>query len=278
MEVREYVNEVVQNLNEVHITTDEQINHGSTRETHFIITTETSRDATTWNKSTRTWKRLNKRNSGEHYECGNIMGSKRPIDEDITHVLAKKAALDEGFNTYANQVAGLANPDTIRYLRELCWRDRPNIVFLMEMMIDDKKLDVVKKKCGFSNGICLSSIGRSGGMGNFFTWKRGVSPSTIIRERLDRFLTTPSWCSIFHEAMVINLPIQNSDHGPKFESYWLSDENCEKVIKESWVKNGHCTTPVRISRVLKNLPGWVKDTFGDIKKRLKQVEKRLISL
>ncbi|KAL2928072.1 hypothetical protein RDABS01_023405 [Bienertia sinuspersici] len=231
MEVREDVNEVVQNLNEVHITRGEQINHGSTCETHFNFTAETSRDATTWNKSTRTWKRLNKRNGGEHYECCNILGSKSPNDEDITH------------------------------------------------------LDVVKKKCGFSNGVCLSSNGRSGGMG--FWWNElNVQTKSFSEHHFE--------ADILNSTMVINLPIQNSDHGPvllkedqqrtrgsklkKFESYWLSDVNCEEVVKESWVKNGNCTTPVRITRVLNNLSGWAKDTFGDIKKRLKQVERRLISL
>ncbi|KAL2922938.1 Retrotransposon Gag-like protein 3 [Bienertia sinuspersici] len=60
---------------------------------------------------------------------------------------------------------GLANRDTISSLQELCWRDRPNIVFVMETMIEDKKLERVRRKCRYENGVCLSSNGNSGGLG-----------------------------------------------------------------------------------------------------------------
>lgn len=45
----------------------------------------------------------------------------------------------------------------------------PNIVFLMEIMVDSKKLQVVREKCGLSEGLCLSSAGLSDGIG--FWWQ-----------------------------------------------------------------------------------------------------------
>ena len=42
-------------------------------------------------------------------------------------------------------------------------------MFLMETMVDAKKLQLVKGKCGFSKGVCLSSVGLSGGIG--FWWR-----------------------------------------------------------------------------------------------------------
>ena len=69
---------------------------------------------------------------------------------------------------YSWNCQGLGNPRTVKTLQNWVWRERPNIVFLMETMIDSKKLQVVKEKCGFSEGLCLSSRGLSGGLG--FWW------------------------------------------------------------------------------------------------------------
>lgn len=63
---------------------------------------------------------------------------------------------------------GLGNPWTDA-LRDWCWRKRPNIIFSMEMMIYSSKLERICNFCGFVNGICLSSNGRSRGMS--FWWR-----------------------------------------------------------------------------------------------------------
>lgn len=107
--------------------------------------------------------------------------------------------------------------------------------------------------------------------GNKFTWQRGSSPSTIIKERLDRFLATLQWCTLFPQAQVQNLPILNSDHGPilltqdegcsggtgkrlkKFEAFWLADEGCSKVIEEAWSTHSSWNIPSRICVVLEKL-------------------------
>ncbi|KAL2894664.1 Orotate phosphoribosyltransferase [Bienertia sinuspersici] len=211
---------------------------------------------------------------------------------------------------------GFANPDTIRSLHDWCWRDRPSIVFLMETMINEKRLEKLKK-CGYNEGsysthhveanvldennnIAWNAVGiygwpkimnkhltwdpmrrmvagidvpillfgdfneilhpseKQGGVsrmlkkmedfGNFFTWQRGNSSSRIVRERLDRLLASMSWCALFPSAVVLNLNIQNLDHGPillkivkrdgrnvrgrilKFESLWLSNESCKQLF------------------------------------------------
>lgn len=50
---------------------------------------------------------------------------------------------------------GMGNPSTVNALRSWCWRDRPNIVFVMETMISYRELMKARKKCGFVNGLCL---------------------------------------------------------------------------------------------------------------------------
>ncbi|KAK9715987.1 hypothetical protein RND81_06G204000 [Saponaria officinalis] len=64
---------------------------------------------------------------------------------------------------------GLGNPLTVSTLCDWCWKESPNIVFVMETMISSKELEKIRNKCGFTNGMCLSSRGRSGGLG--FWWK-----------------------------------------------------------------------------------------------------------
>lgn len=57
-------------------------------------------------------------------------------------------------------VQGIGNPWTVRSLCDWCWRERPDIVFLMETMIDSSALERVKRRCGFDNGV--GEIGRNG--------------------------------------------------------------------------------------------------------------------
>lgn len=47
---------------------------------------------------------------------------------------------------------------------------------------------------------CLDDCGLRdlGYRGSTFTWSRGISPSTIIRERLDHFVACSGWQNIFH--------------------------------------------------------------------------------
>ena len=71
---------------------------------------------------------------------------------------------------------GLGNPWTVNALHTWVWRNRPNILFLMETMLEDKDLNGIKQRCGFSNGICLSSRGRSGGLG---MWWRDTEAEII---------------------------------------------------------------------------------------------------
>ena len=63
---------------------------------------------------------------------------------------------------------GLGNPLTVDTLQDWCWRECPNIVFLMEAMLADYDLMKICNRRGFNNGVRLSNKGCSGGMG--FWW------------------------------------------------------------------------------------------------------------
>ncbi|KAL2942232.1 Tryptophan synthase alpha chain [Bienertia sinuspersici] len=130
-----------------------------------------------------------------------------------------------------------------------------------------------------ADGCALCDLGY---LGNTYTWCRGLTPQTLVRERFDRFLASIRWCLMFPNMVVLNLPIQNSDHGPillkenqggrrdngerlkKFESFWLSDVECKGVVEDTWRENSHLDVPKRVGEVLGRLNGWAKDTFGKL--------------
>ena len=87
--------------------------------------------------------------------------------------------------------------------------------------------------------------------GGEFTWSRGNSPDNHIKERLDRFFAITSRIDLYPHFEVRHLPIYKSNHAPiflqagtasnldggnkpfKFESFWLSNKECQKVVEES---------------------------------------------
>lgn len=52
---------------------------------------------------------------------------------------------------------GLGNPCIVNTLHNWCGGDSPNIVFLMETMIDKKALENLWRRCGFENSMCVGS-------------------------------------------------------------------------------------------------------------------------
>ncbi|XP_021725132.1 uncharacterized protein LOC110692446 [Chenopodium quinoa] len=94
---------------------------------------------------------------------------------------------------------GLGNPWTVKALYDWCRREKTNIVVLMETMIDEDKLVIVWNRCGFTDGICVSSRGNSGGMG--FWWrdvKVNVSSYSIHHFIVDvcDHENNPSWRAV----------------------------------------------------------------------------------
>uniref|UniRef100_A0A803L0D3 GATA-type domain-containing protein n=1 Tax=Chenopodium quinoa TaxID=63459 RepID=A0A803L0D3_CHEQI len=91
-----------------------------------------------------------------------------------------------------------------------------------------------------------------GFQGSSFTWHRGNSPETFMRERLDRFLGDSDWCSVFQ---------------------WF--EECEEVVAEAWASCINEQTTTRVSVCVEKLTSWVARCFGNVKKRIKDIENKL---
>ncbi|XP_074299764.1 uncharacterized protein LOC141630925 [Silene latifolia] len=103
---------------------------------------------------------------------------------------------------------------------------------------------------------------------NKFTWQRGLSEDTYIRERLDRVIASEEWCGLFPRVVVHNGPVYASDHSPllvkkevggtrsrrgrggfKFEPYWATEESCGEVVMAGWGVIGDGDVEGKVARV-----------------------------
>lgn len=142
---------------------------------------------------------------------------------------------------------------------------------------------------------CLDDCGLRdlGFSGSTFTWCRGNTPTTMIRERLDRFVACSGWQNRFPSFDVRHFPIYRSDHAPIllhtsrppgegcnaklfcFESLWLSNDECRGVVTNAWRESLGEEMDFRIANCAEKLSSWAECTFGALRSRIKSSERKL---
>ncbi|XP_021759621.1 uncharacterized protein LOC110724507 [Chenopodium quinoa] len=130
--------------------------------------------------------------------------------------------------------------------------------------------------------------------GQWFTWERGLSMRTLVRERLDRFVANTKWFDLVTSSLVENLIREKSDHSPiflklgmhrrkkkkkkkkrfRFETYWLLDNECEQVVRGAWSGNVG-RVEERVQDVARDLRIWSSAKFNDLGKQIDELEKEL---
>ncbi|KAK8973453.1 hypothetical protein V6N11_064696 [Hibiscus sabdariffa] len=125
----------------------------------------------------------------------------------------------------------------------------------------------------------LLEIPMKGGM---FTWSNKRSGEDVILEKLYRALATVEWSALFDKAIVLVEAAIASDHCPlvlctdglsrrskrefKFESKWITEEECYNVVKEGWVSNTQRSNDKlfvgKLRRTKSRLIKWSREKFG----------------
>ena len=196
---------------------------------------------------------------------------------------------------------GINKHQTWALIRHLCEDTELPIMFggdFNEIMSYDEKeggaMTERREINHFRNVVDLCRLRDLGFEGQWWTWERGKSMHTRVRERLDRFLATTEWLNLFPQANVTHLLRYKSDHCPivvrlfkhtkrrgggsrsfKFETAWLLEEGCESVVKEAWQRGGTNDVITKLGEVAGGLVQWSSKSLNNLAKQIEQTEKEL---
>ncbi|CAI9090293.1 OLC1v1025040C1 [Oldenlandia corymbosa var. corymbosa] len=141
--------------------------------------------------------------------------------------------------------------------------------------------------------------------GVWYTWTNNRAGYSCIYERLDRALASHRWLMSFPYAVLRNLPIMHSDHGPifintryhprkhipvlRFEAFWKK-KAARSIVAKSWVANpSNPASPMKavssqLAITLGHLLNWHKKSHRALDNRivtlrsnLEQAQKALLS-
>ncbi|KAA3477472.1 reverse transcriptase [Gossypium australe] len=126
-----------------------------------------------------------------------------------------------------------SSPRIVRRLQHMLKFYHPQIVFFMETKLNASRMEKVRRRCGFFNGIDVAAGGSRGG--TYFTWERGRTIERNIRERIDRGVATNSWLQNFPNYSLRHLPHSFSDHYPLFIETEIErrERRCDRFRFES---------------------------------------------
>jgi len=137
----------------------------------------------------------------------------------------------------------------------------------------------------FLNSMGMIDLGFSG---NLYTWSNHRHGLGLIKERLDKGITSSDWIHSFPHFSVTHLPAHTSDHNPlildtdtplpslprpfRLEEFWTRDPSCGIVIGEAWSFSVLGSPSFCLSKKLKNtkkaLKHWNKHVFENIHTKL----------
>ena len=84
---------------------------------------------------------------------------------------------------------GLGNPRSVRVLHDLVRRWAPKIVFLSETKLRTKRMERIRDRIGFANGLFVPSLGRSGGLALLWTRETDLEIKSFGCYHIDAIIT-----------------------------------------------------------------------------------------
>ena len=88
-------------------------------------------------------------------------------------------------NSLSWNCRGLGNPRLVKALHDMVRRWKPQIVFLMETKSKIKRMERIKNRIGFANGLIVPSRGRSGGMAMFWIQEVNLDINSYSGNHID---------------------------------------------------------------------------------------------
>ena len=88
-------------------------------------------------------------------------------------------------NPFSWNCRELQNPRLVRALHDIVQRWKPKIVFLMETKLKVKRMEKIKNRVGFANGLIVPSQGRSGGVALFWTREINLEIKSFSGNHID---------------------------------------------------------------------------------------------
>ncbi|KAB2630796.1 hypothetical protein D8674_008315 [Pyrus ussuriensis x Pyrus communis] len=133
--------------------------------------------------------------------------------------------------------------------------------------------------------------------GPTFTW-RGLRKGDWVEERLDRVMANEKWQQLWPNSHVMHETVLASDHCPivlssisdgqkgrkmfRFEAFWVSEEECKKLVEMSWDRRHHGSPVNRWVRSLNEcrhrLSRWNRTKFKGRGSRIHDLLSQLDSL
>ena len=132
--------------------------------------------------------------------------------------------------------------------------------------------------------------------GRSWTFEKRVVGGTYTRCRLDRALANKPWMARFATASLEHLMAAMLDHSPllldlgrgkrnlhehtfRYEAMWEKHEELKGFVQAEWAVHGTCNNIQdlhdKLQRVSAGLTKWSKQSFGSVRKEIKDLKKRL---
>ncbi|XP_019161139.1 PREDICTED: uncharacterized protein LOC109157755 [Ipomoea nil] len=189
-----------------------------------------------------------------------------------------------GFYGNPDQAQRLETWDLLRQLR-----DRSNLPWVILGDFNDITCQAEKRGVrgqperlidGFTEALHDCSLVDLGMLGSRFTWERGRGTDRWVEERLDRVVATMEWLDLYEGAEVHNIITLESDHNAlmlqleprplqhnaktfRFESAWVLEEGCGRVVDTAWRQTVGLDFQERIAICAQQLGRW----GGEYKRR-----------
>ncbi|KAH1090135.1 hypothetical protein J1N35_017392 [Gossypium stocksii] len=193
-------------------------------------------------------------------------------------------------------VCGLGSPQAVRRLQPMLKVYHSHIIFFMETKLNATRMEVVRRRCGFFNGIDVTSDGSQGGLS--IGWNdcdlvhlKNYSKNHIDVEIQETKDATRWQFTGFYRALEVrnkqetwdllrqleNVNLRRKLNRFRFESWWTLENSCEEETKKLWEKSSSSYLS-RMDYLANGLKLWASNVRHKREGEVKRLHRRLEEL